>query len=97
MEFEFAAKIFEWRGPAPFYFVALPEDVAAFVSAMANQLTYGWGVIPVAVRIGKTTFKTSMFPRDGGYLLGIKAEVRKIEKLQIHDVVDVKLDLETSR
>jgi hypothetical protein len=64
---------------------------------MANQLTYGWGVIPVAVRIGKTTFKTSMFPRDGGYLLGIKAEVRKIEKLQIHDVVDVKLDLETSR
>ena len=91
MEFEFQARIFEWRGPAPFYFVALPEDAATLVGSMANQLTYGWGVIPVSATIGSTTFKTSMFPRDGGYLLGLKAAVRSREKLE--NGVDVKVKL----
>ncbi len=93
MEFEFQARIFEWRGPAPFYFVALPEDVATLVASMANQLTYGWGVIPVSATIGKTTFTTSMFPREGGYLLGLKATVRSTEKLKQGDDIEVKLAL----
>ncbi|CAB4947204.1 unannotated protein [freshwater metagenome] len=93
MEFQFQARIFEWRGPAPFYFVALPDDVATFVASMANQLTYGWGVIPVSATIGKTTFTTSMFPREGGYLLGLKATVRSTENLKQGDDIEVKLAL----
>jgi hypothetical protein len=94
MEFEFQARIFEWRGPAPFYFVALPEDVATLVASMASQLTYGWGVIPVKATIGRTTFTTSMFPRDGGYLLGLKAIVRSSEKLETGDHIEVRLVLD---
>ena len=34
--------------------------------------TYGWGVIPVVARIGDVEFETSLFPKDGGYLLPLK-------------------------
>ena len=31
MEIEFAGEVVEWRGPAPFFFVALPPDAADLV------------------------------------------------------------------
>ncbi len=50
---------------------------------MAAQLTYGWGVIPVAVKIGKTEFTTALIPRDGLYYLPIKNQVRFAEALEL--------------
>lgn len=93
MEFEFSNPVFEWRGPSPFYFVELPASVAAEISAMAKQLSYGWGVIPVAVKIGKTNFTTSLFPKNGGYLLPVKDAVRKPELLAVGSVPKISLAL----
>ena len=45
-------------------------------------MTYGWGVIPVHVQIGKTEWKTSLFPKDGLYIVPIKASVREAEILR---------------
>ena len=45
MEYEVIGEIFEWRGPAPFYFVALPEEYAREIDEVKQELTYGWGVI----------------------------------------------------
>jgi hypothetical protein len=94
MEFDFSAKIFEWRGPAPFFYVQIPDEIAEEIAAMASQLTYGWGVIPVKAKIGKTTFTTSLFPKDGGYLLGLKVAVRKPENLNLGDSPRVKLSFD---
>ena len=94
MEFDFSAKIFEWRGPAPFFYVKVPDEIAEEIAAMASQLTYGWGVIPVKAKIGKTTFTTSLFPKDGGYLLGLKVAVRKPENLNLGDSPRVKLSFD---
>ncbi|WP_110207324.1 DUF1905 domain-containing protein [Nocardioides daejeonensis] len=91
MEFEFTAEAFEWRGPAPYLFVALPEEDAADLREVAAELTYGWGVIPVRARIGETEFTTSLFPKDGGYLLGIKVAVQRAEGVAEGDRVDVAL------
>lgn len=46
----------------------VPPEEADAIAALAPRLTYGWGVIPTTVLIGGTTFTTSLFPRDGGYL-----------------------------
>jgi len=75
--FRFEAEIIHWRGPAPFYFAPLPQDVADRIAALARQFSYGWGVIPVEAGIGAITFTTSLFPRDGTYLLPLKDAVRK--------------------
>lgn len=93
MEFEFESVVFEWRGPSPFYFVAVPDDVAAEIKLIAPTLTYGWGVIPATVTIGSTTVTTSLFPKEGGYLVPLKDALRKPEKISVGDSITVVLSL----
>ena len=93
MHIEFSGKIIFWRGPAPWFFVAVPAKHSREIKAVSNLVTYGWGVIPVHVMIGRTKFQTSLFPKDGRYLVPIKASVRKAEKLEKGDKVTPKLEL----
>lgn len=93
MEFIFTGPMIEWRGPAPFFYVVIPETVCEEIKAAAKQLSYGWGVIPVTATIGKTTFTTSLFPKNGGYLLPVKNAVRIPESLELDQQVKVKLVL----
>jgi hypothetical protein len=89
----FSGEMFEWRGPSPFYFVRVPDDEAAQIAEVASMVTYGWGVIPVTVSIGATIATTSLFPKDGGYLVPIKNSVRFPEKLSVGDIVEVTLSI----
>ena len=93
MNFEFSGKIWFWRGPAPFFFVTMPDEESRDLKAVSNAVTYGWGVIPVQVRIGSTTWKTSLFPKDGRYLVPIKDRVRKAEHLDEGDEVTIHLEV----
>jgi len=93
MNIEFNGKILFWKGPAPWFFVAVPAKQSRDIKAISNMVTYGWGVIPVHVRIGKTEYTTSLFPKDGRYLVPIKASVRKAEKLDKGDKVTLRLEI----
>ena len=93
MELEFSGEIWYWRGPSPFHFVTVPEGESQDIESVAADVTYGWGCIPVTARVGKTKFTTSLFPKDGGYVVPIKAAVRKSEKLELGDNVEVRLTL----
>jgi hypothetical protein len=93
MNIEFNGKIWFWKGPAPFYFVTIPSKQSRGLKAISGIVTYGWGVIPVHVRIGKTEFQTSLFPKDGLYIVPIKASVRKAENLEEGDKVTVWLEV----
>lgn len=88
---EFIGELIEWRGPAPYHFIRVPPDVADELHALAPMLSYGWGVIPVTVRIGSSEWTTSLFPKDGGYLVPIKDRIRFAEGLVLADVVSVEL------
>jgi len=92
-EFTFKGEMFEWRGPAPFYFVGIPPAESMKIKERASQLTYGWGVIPVIGEIGETEFTTSLIPKDGIYLLPIKNAVRLGEALEVEQEVHVRLTL----
>ena len=93
MVIEFNGKIWLWRGPAPWYFVTVPEKESHHLKGLAGFLTYGWGVIPLHVQIGNTEWKTSLFPKDNLYLVPIKASVRKAENLKLDDDVLVRLEV----
>ena len=93
MEFSFSNPLFEWRGPSPFYFVAIPQEVSDEIKLVAKELSYGWGVIPVTADIAGTIFTTSLFPKDGAYLLPVKDAVRKATKISEGDLIAVALDL----
>jgi hypothetical protein len=93
IELSFSGEIVHWRGPAPFYFVLVPPAAAREIADVAGLVTYGWGAIPATVRIGQSTWTTSLFPRDGGYLLPVRLSVRRAERVELGDVVDVALTM----
>ena len=94
VEMEFSGEIIYWRGPSPFHFVSAPEEQSAAIEAVSSLVTYGWGAIPVEARIGRTVFRTSLFPKGELYLVPIKVAVRRAEQLELGDVVTVHLHLD---
>jgi len=93
VEFKFEGALWYWRGPSPFHFISIPLKQSEQVKKISSSVTYGWGAIPVSARVGKTNFTTSIFPKDGLYIVPIKNAVRLGEKLEIDDVVQVSLQL----
>jgi hypothetical protein len=93
MIIEFNGEIWYWRGPAPWFFVTVPEKQSSDLKEIAGSVSYGWGVIPVQVRIGNTGWQTSLIPKDGRYLVPIKTSVRQAEKLEEGDKVTVRIEV----
>lgn len=91
MELAFTGRVLEWRGPSPYFFVPVPEQESADIREVAAMATYGWGVIPVEARVGGVAFETSLFPKDGGYLLPLKDAVRRPNGLAPGDAVAVEM------
>jgi len=56
------------------------EDSADF-KVEAAGLEY-WGQVRVDVVVGKTSFTTAVFPKDGRYLVPLRANIRKLEKIE---------------
>jgi hypothetical protein len=56
MRLVFSGQVIEWRGPAPYYFVPVPDQESEDIREVAAMATYGWGVIPVEARIGEVVF-----------------------------------------
>jgi hypothetical protein len=94
MELRFSGEIWFWKGPAPFYFVTVPDDESQLIAESAALVTYGWGVIPVTVRAGATEWTTSLFPKDGAYLVPLKVAVRKAEGLELGDTIGLRLTID---
>ena len=96
MEIEFSGEIFNWRGPSPFHFVAVPPAEVQILKKDWSSASYGWGMIPVTARIGDTDYTTSLFPKNGGYLVPVKDAVRDAEEVDDGDVVGVRLTIRLS-
>ena len=97
MEFTFVGRVIEWRGPAPYYYLPVPDEESADIREVGAMATYGWGVIPVVARIGDVEFETSLFPKDGGYLLPLKDAVRKPQKITVSDEIAVEMTVRLQR
>lgn len=94
MEFTFDAEVIYWRGPAPFFYAPVPPEQAAEIRDASKLVSYGWGVIPVTATVGGVTFTTSLFPKDGTYLLPLKVAVRKPSGITAGDLIHVEMTLQ---
>lgn len=93
MELQFRATVIYWRGPAPFFYARIPADVGAKIGKVKKAASYGWGVIPVEATINGITFTTSLFPKDGTYLLPLKQVVRNKLGVTVDDEVEVEMTI----
>jgi hypothetical protein len=94
VDLEFSGEMWFWRGPAPWHFVTVPEPECGALQATSALVTYGWGMIPVTARIGDSGWKTSLWPKDGRYIVPVKTWVRRAEGLEVGDLVTVRLAID---
>lgn len=82
-------KVYLWSGNAAWHFVNVSKAKAKEIAYFHSHIAAGFGSVPVEVTIGKTSWKTSIFPskKDGTYLLPLKAAVRKAEHIQAGDSI----------
>lgn len=96
MPWTFEAELVEWRGPAPYVFAPMPEEVSAQMKEAARGLMY-WGQVPVSVSIGATDFDTAVWPKDGRFLVPVKAVVQRAEQIDVGDPVTVTVEVRDQR
>jgi Domain of unknown function (DUF1905) len=96
MEGTFTGEVIEWRGPAPYLFVAMTPEESEDLKEEARGLIY-WGQVPVHVTIGDTEFTTALFPQDGRYPVPVKVAVQRAEAIEEGAVVEVVLRLNVAR
>ena len=95
-EWTFTGEVIEWRGPAPYLFVAMTPEDSEDLKEAARDLIY-WGQVPVHVTIGGTRFTTALFPREGRYLVPVKVAVQRVEAIGEGAIVEVVLRLNAAR
>lgn len=90
----FTGEMWYWRGPAPFYFLTVPDEQCQQLRELSGYVSYGWGMIPATVTIGSTTWETSLFPKDGRYIVPVKAVVRRKENVDEGQTMTVDLEVD---
>jgi hypothetical protein len=105
-QWQFTGPLWIWKGknadssagggkpsPMSWHFLTITGAVADAIRAAAPGRSAAWGSVYVKVSLGGTSWETSVFPSKeaGGYLLPIKAAVRKKEAVGEGDVVTVAL------
>ena len=95
MRILFKAKVWIYPGNGAWHFVTLDKTNGLKVKKhQEGKLRRGWGAVKVEVRLGKSSWATSIFPvKDGTYLLPIKSEIRKKEGVFDTDVVSIKIEI----
>ena len=91
------ARVWIYEGPSPWYFVTIPRKEASLIRREFRHVHRGWGSIPVQIKLGSTTWKTSIFwEKKGTYLLPVKKEIRSAEKISRGDNVTFNLLIENT-
>lgn len=98
INFVFIGKCWLWQGKGTWHFITLPQDKSEEIKFFSDNhfgKRRGWGSVRVSVNIGGTVWDTSIFPSGSldAYILPIKAEVRKKQKIAAGDDVEVVLQI----
>jgi hypothetical protein len=91
----FTASLWRYPGMAGWHFITVPPRESSDIKKNYGKGRVGWGSIPVIVSVGRSKWKTSIFPdkKIGGYILPIKAEVRKKELIAAGDHIKLTIEI----
>ena len=94
---EVIGEIWVWHGSgkARWYFLRIEGAAAAEIALASLDAPRGFGSVRVTATLGGTRWQTSVFrdSREGGYLLPLKAQVRRAEAVDAGDRISVELTL----
>ena len=95
--YKIKSKVWLYPGMAGWNFITISKKHSKSIHQTYGAMKKGWGSLPVNVTVGKTKWKTSIFPdsKIGSYLLPLKAEVRKKENIKAGDTVSLTIEIRT--
>lgn len=93
--YSLTSKFWLYDGLTAWHFITIPQETTKDIDLMFAHAKRGWGSLPVIVTIGKTAWKTSIFPdkKTSTYLLPVKVAARKKEEIEVGDEVTFVLDI----
>jgi hypothetical protein len=91
------SEVWLYPGMAGWHFISVSKKHSEDIKKRFGAKQRGWGSLPVTVTIGKTSWKTSIFPdkRSGTYLLPLKADVRKREGILKGDTISFSIEIKS--
>ena len=94
--FQFRTKVWRYAGESAWHFVTAPKALSEQIRTLSQGLRNAFGSLRVIATIGKTSWRTSVFPdtKAGAFLLPVKADVRRKERIGHGDMVDVTIEID---
>lgn len=91
VKYTFSAPTWQHSSPGGWYFVSLPMEMAEEIRTNLKWQEEGWGRLKAIAQIGHTKWETAIWfdTKHNTYLLPLKAEVRKKERCEANQDVDV--------
>lgn len=95
--YKLRSEVFQYPGMGGWHFIGIPKKESEEIKKNFADKKRGWGSLPVIVTLGKSTWKTSIFPdkKSGTYLLPLKADIRKKEGIMHSDKVVFSIEIKT--
>jgi hypothetical protein len=94
MTYEFDAPLWLWSARTDSWtFVSVPAELSDQILDLAGPVSRGFGSLRVEVEVGRTVWRTSIFPGESGYVLPVKKAVRTANDAGVGDVLHVRLTL----
>jgi hypothetical protein len=95
--YRFRCRVWVWKGggPGAWHFVTLPAAKSREIGGRHGVASRGWGSIPVTVTLGKSTWKTSIFPYNKikAFILPLKADIRRKENVLAKSMIAFTLSI----
>ncbi|HYD02959.1 MAG TPA: DUF1905 domain-containing protein [Alphaproteobacteria bacterium] len=92
MVFSFSGIVEKYPGPGGWFFVIVPKNIGEKIQKSAPKIN-NWGFVKVKMTLGKTSWESSIFPdKKHGFLIAIKADIRKKENINNGDKVKIKIE-----
>ncbi len=94
-KYKFKAEVWLYPGNAGWHFVSVPKKESGEIKKVFIGLSRGWGSLPVEVTVGRTCWKTSIFPdkKSETYLLPLKVDIRKKEDIKNGNIVEIAIKI----
>lgn len=91
IKYTFSAKPWQHSSPGGWHFISLPKELATEIRANLKWQEEGWGRLKAQAKIKNSQWDTAIWfdTKMGTYLLPLKAEVRKKEKIVPGEMIEV--------
>lgn len=92
----FRAQVWTQESTNAWHFVTLPDELSRRIRTLTTGQRKPFGSFHVKARTGLTTWESSLFAdtKRNAFLLPVKADVRRKEKIALGDVIEVTISLD---